>query len=107
MKTLLRTLAAFTLTGGLCASAMASQPVSDAEVSQKLDQLNATAQVIDGRLQQLFTALNQSAQTGVCWLDGKAYSQGAEATTGGHAVTCGVQAKTGWPQWSKSGVNVN
>ncbi|WP_058970040.1 hypothetical protein [Type-D symbiont of Plautia stali] len=107
MKTLLSTVTAFTLSAGLCIGAQASQPVSDTDVSQKLDQLNATAQVIDGRLQQLFTALNQSAQSGTCWLDGKAYSQGAEATTAGHAVTCGVQAKTGWPQWSKSGVNVN
>lgn len=80
MKTLLRTIAAFTLSGGLCASVMASQSVSDSDVSQKIDQLNVTAQGIDGRLQQILAQLNQSAQTGVCWLDGS----GCKNTGGRH-----------------------
>lgn len=107
MKSVFRTIVAFTLSAGFCAGAFAGQPVSDADVSKKLDQLNIAAQAIDIHLQQIFTALNTGAQSGACWLDGKAYSQGAEATTGGHAVTCGVQAKTGWPQWIRPGVTVN
>lgn len=98
MKTLIR-IAAFMLSAGLCAGAFASQPVRDADVSQKLDRLNATAQVIDTRLQQILMQLNQSAGTGTCWLDGKAYSQGAEAMVGGSDHYCSVQSKTGWPQW--------
>ncbi|WP_336732247.1 hypothetical protein [Pantoea ananatis] len=111
MKTLFRTTLAFTLSAGLCAGAFASEPVNDADVSHKLDQLNATAQVIDGRLQQISTLLNQSAQTGVCWLNGKAYSQGAKILTevAGNTgtATCSVQPKTGWPQWAGAGLKVN
>lgn len=107
MKTLFRRAFVLILTAGFCAGAFAGQPVSDADVSKKLDQLNIAAQAIDIHLQHIFTALNTGAQSGACWLDGKAYSQGAEATTGGHAVTCGVQAKTGWPQWIRPGVIVN
>lgn len=107
MKTLLSTVTAFTLSAGLCIGAQASQPVSDPDASQKLDQLNATAQVIDGRLQQLFTALNQSAQNGTCWLGGKAFSQGAVTTVAGHTANCSVQPYTGWPQWKEKGPVVN
>ena len=99
MKTLFRTLVAFTLFAGQCAGAFAGQPVNDADVSHKLDQLNATTLVIDSRLQQIFTALNLSAQNGTCLLDGKAFSQGAVARIAGHASSCGVQPETGWPQW--------
>lgn len=99
MKTSIRMIAAFTLSAGLCAGASAGQPVNDADVSHKLDQLNATTLVIDSRLQQIFTALNLSAQNGTCWLDGKAFSQGGVAKVAGHASACGVQPKTGWPQW--------
>ena len=99
MKKLIRTAAALLLSAGLCAGASAGQPVSDTGVSQKLDQLNATAQVIDSRLQQIFTQLTLSTQTGACWLDGKANSQGAEVRVGKRAATCSVQPKTGWPQW--------
>lgn len=107
MKTSIRMTLAFTLSAGLCAGASASQPVSDADVSHKLDQLNVTMQVVDGRLQQLFTALNQSAQTGVYWLDGKAFSQGAKTLVAGTVATCSVQPKTGWPQWEGAGLVVN
>lgn len=103
MKTLIRMTAAFTLSAGLCAGASARQPVNDADVSQKLNQLNATTQVIEGRLQQIFTALNLSAQNGTCWLDGKAFSQGAKTQVAGTVATCGVQPKTGWPQWERAG----
>lgn len=109
MKTLTRTVVALLLSAGLSAGASAGQPVSDTDVSQKLDQLNATAQVIDSRLQQIFTQLTLSTQTGTCWRDGKAYSQGAEVRTGERAATCSVQPKTGWPQWQPvagSGGNV-
>ncbi|SFF38143.1 hypothetical protein SAMN03159428_04922 [Kosakonia radicincitans] len=99
MKSLFRTAVALTLSAGLCSGALAGQPASDAGVSQKLDQLNATAQVIDGRLQQILIRLNQSTQTGTCWQDGKAFSQGAKIKLGGVNATCGVQPKTGWPQW--------
>ncbi|AVV39996.1 hypothetical protein [Pantoea vagans] len=99
MKRLFRRGVVFALTAGLCASAFASQPVSDANVSRKLDQLNITAQVIDSHLQQVLEKLNQSAGTGTCWLEGKAYSQGAEAMVGGSESYCSVQPKTGWPQW--------
>lgn len=99
MKNLIRTASAFTVSACLCAGAFASQPVSDADVSRKLDQLNVTAQVIDSHLQQVLGQLNQSAGTGTCWLEGKAYSQGAEAMVGGSESYCSVQPKTGWPQW--------
>ncbi|MGV6482008.1 hypothetical protein ACT2VT_001929 [Pantoea agglomerans] len=99
MKILFRATGALLLSAGLCASAFAIQPVSDTGVSQKLDQLNATVQVIDSRLQQIFTQLTMSTQTGACWLDGKAYSQGTEVKIEDRATTCSVQPKTGWPQW--------
>lgn len=97
MKNLFRAAAAFTLSAGLCAGAFAGQPVSDNDVSQKLVQLNATAQVIDSRLQQILEQLGQNI--GTCWLEGKAYSQGAVAIVGGSESYCSVQPKTGWPQW--------
>lgn len=97
MKTLIRTTAALLLSAGLCAGAFAGQPVSDTDVSQKLAQLNATAQVIDSRLQQILEQLSQNI--GTCWLEGKAYSQGAVAIVGGSESYCSVQPKTGWPQW--------
>lgn len=99
MNTLFRTAIVLTLSAGLCAGALAAQPVSDAGVSHKLDQLNATAQVIDGRMQQILTQLNQSTQTGACWLDGKAFSQGAKVKVGDIYAVCSVQPKTGWPLW--------
>lgn len=110
MKTLFRTATAVTLLAGLSAGAFAGQPQGDADISQKLDQLNATAQVIDTRLQQILVQLNQSAQTGVCWLGGKSFSQGAKIVTemaGTTATaTCSVQEKTGWPAWKKDDVSV-
>jgi hypothetical protein len=99
MKSLFRTAVTLALSAGLCAGALAGQPASDAGVSQKLDQLNATAQVIDGHLQQILIHLNQSTQTGTCWRDGKAFSQGATIKLEGENATCSVQSKTGWPQW--------
>lgn len=107
MKSLFRTATAFTLSAGLCAGAFAGQPVSDTDVSEKLEALNATAQVIDGRLQQMLVQLNQGARTGVCWFDGKAYSQGAKKLVGDTVATCSVQPKTGWPQWEGAGPVVN
>ena len=90
---------ALALSAGLSGAAFAAQPVSDVMVSQKLDQVNASVQLINSSMQQVLIALNQSAQNGTCWLDGKPFSQGAVATVAGHASACGVQPKTGWPQW--------
>lgn len=110
MKKFSRTFLAMTLSAGLCASAFAGQPVNDAEVSHKLDQLNTTAQVIDSRLQQIIVLLNKNAQTGVCWQNGKSYSQGATIVTefapNTSTATCSVQEKTGWPAWKKDDVSV-
>lgn len=110
MKRFSRTFLAITLSAGLSASAFAAQPVSDAEVSHKLDQLNTTAQVIDSRLQQIIVLLNQNAQNGVCWQNGKSYSQGAKIFTevppNAATVTCSIQEKTGWPVWKKDDISV-
>ncbi|MDI9280094.1 hypothetical protein QMZ65_23020 [Pantoea sp. EABMAA-21] len=92
-------LVALALSAGLSGAAFAAQPVTDVMVSQKLDQVNASVQLINSSMQQMLIALNQSAQNGTCWLDGKAFSQGAVAKVAGHASACGVQPKTGWPQW--------
>lgn len=107
MKTLFHLFIALSLSAGLCAGASASQPVGNADVSEKLEKLDATVQIIDSRLQQILIQLNRSAQTGVCWLDGKAWSQGAGATVKGQVATCGVQPNTGWPQWTKADVKAN
>lgn len=91
--------AALALSACLSHAAFAAQPVSDVMVSQKLDQVDASVQLINSSMQQMLIALKQSAQNGTCWLDGKAFSQGAVATVAGDASACGVQPKTGWPQW--------
>lgn len=96
MNSLFRIAIGMALSAGLCAGALAAQPVSDADVSKKLDQLNATVQVIDVRLQQIIGHLNQSAQ---CWMDGKAFSLGTKLKLGSVNATCSVQQKTGWPEW--------
>ncbi|PIF06914.1 hypothetical protein [Candidatus Pantoea floridensis] len=100
MKQIFRTaFDALALSAGLSGAVFAAQPVSDVMVSQKPDQMNASVQLINSSMQQMLIALNQSAQNGTCWLDGKAFSQGAVATVAGHASACGLQHKTGWPQW--------
>lgn len=110
MNSFCRTFLAITLFAGLSAGAFASQPVNDAEVSHKLDQLNTTAQIIESRLQQISTLLSQSAQNGVCWQNGKSYSQGAiiftEVPPNAATATCSIQEKTGWPVWKKDDVSV-
>lgn len=110
MRKFSRTLIAITLSAGLSANAFAGQPVNDAEVSHKLDQLNTTAQVIDSHLQQIIVLLNHNAQTGVCWQNGKSYSQGAKIFTevppNAATATCSIQEKTGWPVWKKDDVSV-
>ncbi|MDT8850216.1 hypothetical protein RN053_06940 [Pantoea dispersa] len=101
MKTLFRRAFVLILTAGFCAGAFAGQPVSDADVSKKLDQLNIAAQAIDIHLQQILTVLNTGAQSGVCWLDGRAFSQGATAKVSSGTekdLICSVNDK-GWPQW--------
>lgn len=110
MNSFCSTFLAITISAGFSAGAFASQPVNDAEVSHKLDQLNITAQDIDSRLQQISTLLSQSAQNGVCWQNGKSFSQGAKIVTeeGGTTATatCSIQEKTGWPVWKKDDVSV-
>ncbi|MCE2003860.1 hypothetical protein [Enterobacter asburiae] len=101
MKSVFRTIVAFTLSTGFCAGAFAGQSVSDADVSKKLDQLNIAAQAIDIHLQQILTVLNTGAKSGVCWLDGRAFSQGATAKVSSGKekdLICSVNDK-GWPQW--------
>ncbi|WP_210446541.1 hypothetical protein [Pantoea ananatis] len=114
MNSFCRTFLVITLISGLSAGAFAdglvSVPVNDDDDCYKLDQLNTTAQIIDSRLQQISTLLSQSAQNGVCWQNGKSYSQGAKIVTeeGGTTATatCSVQEKTGWPAWKKDDVRV-
>lgn len=114
MNSFCRTFLAITLFSGLSAGALAdgllSVPVDDDDVCYKLGQLNTIAQVIDSRLQQISTLLSQSAQTGVCWQNGKSYSQGAKIVTDvagtTSTATCSVQEKTGWPAWKKDYVSV-
>lgn len=112
MNSFFRTFLAITIFAGLSAGAFASGfasgPVNENDVGYQLDQLNTTVQVIDSRLQQISTLLSQSAQNGVCWQNGKSYSQGAIIVTEGagntSTATCSVQEKTGWPVWKKDDV---
>ncbi len=113
MNSFFRTFLAITLFAGFSAGAFAggfaSGPVNENDVGYQLDQLNTTAQVIDSRLQQISTLLSQSAQNGVCWQNGKSYSQGAKIVTefapNTSTATCSVQEKTGWPAWKIDDVN--
>lgn len=65
------------------------------EISDSLKEMNSQMQKqLDRAGQQ-----DREVQKGACWLDGKSFSQGAEAAMSDHSVRCGLQQKTGWPEW--------
>lgn len=64
------------------------------------DQQNDVVRLVDTRLMQILGVLNQSIQSGSCWMDGKAWSQGAITRNNGHQVTCGKDADN-WPKWQR------
>ena len=72
------------------------------EIVDSIKETNESVKETNMRLQQVLKRLyqqDQNTQNGTCWLDGKAFSQGAVAMVAGHASACGVQPKTDWPQW--------
>lgn len=64
------------------------------------DQQDDVVKLVDTRLMQILDVLNQSVQAGSCWMDGKAWSQGAVTQNDGHQVTCGKDADN-WPKWQR------
>lgn len=65
------------------------------EISDSLKEMNGQMQKQLDRAEQR----DREVQKGACWLDGKSFSQGAEVAMSDHTAHCGLQQKTGWPEW--------
>lgn len=65
------------------------------EISDSLKEMNGQMQKQLDRAAQRDREVQKSA----CWLAGKSFSQGAKVAMSGHMVHCGLQQKTGWPEW--------
>ena len=106
MRTFLRAaMAASVLLATISASAPVSAGVLDPYMATQLSDINDIVSETNSRVEKLLNNREQRDQEehkGACWLDGKAFSQGAVATMAGHASTCSVQVRNGWPQWKPS-----
>lgn len=111
MKTFIReAVAASVLLATISASAPVSAGVLDPYMATQLGDINDIVKETNSRVQKILTHIEQQdkeAYKGACWLDGKAFSQGAVTTVAGHTATCSVQPDTGWPQWKDKGPVVN
>ncbi len=106
MKNFIRAaVAAPVLLAAISASAPVSAGVLDPYMATQLSDINDIVKETNSRVEKLLTHIEQQdkeAHKGDCWLDGKAFSQGAEAKVGDHVARCSVQPESGWPYWKSA-----
>ncbi|MBY4841263.1 hypothetical protein [Pantoea sp. DY-5] len=104
MKTFIpAAVAASLLLATISESAPVSAGVLDPYMATEISDINDIVRETNSRVEKILTHIEQQdkeAYKGACWLDGKAFSQGAEAKVGNHVARCSVQPGTGWPQWN-------